>query len=131
MSSIIVAWMEKHVLKYVGLKPVFIDASASSTPLHRPPVKGRDPYLKTIGFPLVLVFSNSPPFAVALHIEKVQPYMLIVQVVIRARNGKILHCRPKENKRVTHGAVGETLEETPSELTVHQDYLKSRITRKP
>lgn len=97
MSSIIAAWMEEHVLEYVCVKPVFMDASASSTPLHRPPVKGRDPYLKTIGFPLIFVFSNSSPFAVALHIEKLQPYMLIVQAVIQARNGKILHCRPEEN----------------------------------
>ena len=42
-------------------------ASASSTPLHSPPVKGCVPYLNTMGLPLFIVSSNSFPLAVALH----------------------------------------------------------------
>ena len=50
-----------------GASPVRMVDRASSTPLQRPPVKGRDPYLKTIGFPRAFVSSNGAPFAVALH----------------------------------------------------------------
>ena len=50
--------------------PVRMVESASSTPLHRPPVKGRDPYLKTMGLPRAFVSSNTSPFAVALCVNQ-------------------------------------------------------------
>jgi hypothetical protein len=59
-------------------------ARASSTPWHKPPVNGRDPYLNTMGFPLFFVSSNSVPFAVALQIgHKPEPLVKVSTSVHR------------------------------------------------
>ena len=46
--------------------PVFMVESASSTPLQSPPVNGRPPYVKTIGFPRAFVSSKTSSLAVPL-----------------------------------------------------------------
>lgn len=65
-------------------------ARASSTPWHKPPVNGRDPYLNTMGFPLFFVSSNSVPFAVALHIgHRPEPLVKVSNSVQRYGGHKI------------------------------------------